>query len=105
MVAGCIPREYLQQYSLIGSTPIPSTSLWGPTCLGAGVFRQKNIFSNMYHVMVRFQSPRQFIDEAGTHSVSTQPGHVMEGRTKCSGKCESYTGALAQMGERHNGIV
>ena len=40
----------------------------------------------------------QFIDEAGTHSVSTQPGHVMEGRTKCSGKCESCTGAASGAG-------
>lgn len=27
--------------------------------MGVGVFRPKNIFSNMYHVLVRFQSPRQ----------------------------------------------
>ena len=48
----------------------------------------------MYHVMVRFQSPRQFIDEAGTHSVSTQP----TGGAKCSGKCEFCTGAASGSG-------
>ena len=93
--AGCIPREYLQQYFLIGSTPIPSTSfLWGPTCLAAGVFRPKNIFSTCTTCLVRFQSPRQFIDEAGTHSVSTQP----TGGAKCSGNCESCTGAASGSG-------
>ena len=33
--AGCIPREYLQQYFLIGSTPIPSTNLTAEGCMGS----------------------------------------------------------------------
>lgn len=59
--ARCIPREYLQQYSLIGSTPIPSTTFYGDHPVWHGNIQSNEYFSNMYHVMVRFLSPRQFL--------------------------------------------